>query len=138
MLVHVYYQKRARILRFKCRKTTIIANMLSYATQKSLGIMPALCRIIQLDTEPALCSKLLDPFFVTNLVSGKFCFWNPESWALKSRIQVPLTKNPKSGTWISKSTVWNPESKTFLDSLEWCKLCPYNSSNPTEKVYLSP
>ena len=93
MFIHIYYQKRVRILRFEYRKTTIIANMLSYATQKSLGIMPALCRIIQLDTEPALCSKLLDPFFVRNLVSGKF--WNPESWALKSRIQVPLTKNPK-------------------------------------------
>ena len=41
---------------FKCRKTMIIANMLSYAAQKCLGIMPpaALCRIIQLDTEPAL------------------------------------------------------------------------------------
>ena len=46
--------------------------------------------------------------------------WNPESWALKSVIQVPLTKNPKSSTWISKSMAWN--SKTFLDSLEWCQL----------------
>ena len=54
MFIHVYYQKRARILRFKCRKTTIIANVLSYAAQKLVGIMPALCRVIQLDTEPAL------------------------------------------------------------------------------------
>ena len=32
--------------------------------------------------------------------------------ALGTRLLVPLTKNPDS-------TVWNPESKTVLDSLIW-------------------
>ena len=81
--------------------------------------------------------EMIRPIFckVCNLVYG---ILNPESWVLKSVIQVPLTKNPKFSTWISKSTAWNPESKTFLDSLEWCELCGYNLSNPTEKVYFSP
>ena len=58
-------------------------------------------------------------------------YWNPESWALESRIhlkesgitlreesriQVPMTKNPESSTLNQESTVWNPESNTALDS----------------------
>ena len=67
--------------------------------------------------------------------AGKVCLWNPESGKilliesgiqgirnltkrLESRIRVPLTK---TGIQYleSESMVWNPESKTVLDSLIW-------------------
>ena len=64
----------------------------------------------------------------------KFCSLNPESWALESwntaqgirnltkrlesRIRVPLTKTGVQYV-ESESMVWNPGSKTVLDSLKW-------------------
>ena len=63
-----------------------------------------------------------------NLESGKFELWDPDSRALKSGIQVkesevpvtiglriPSFNDKESSTWNSKSTAWNPESKTVLD-----------------------
>ena len=62
----------------------------------------------------------------------KFCLWDPESWALESRIQL----KPESGITLTigiqnlsstdqeagiqcladlESTAYNPESKTLLD-----------------------
>ena len=77
--------------------------------------------------------------------------WNPESWALESRIRlkesdVPLTTgiwnpsspviNPKPSTWNSESTAWNPQSKTVLDFLTWGNLSITNSSTYLEDTTL--
>ena len=80
----------------------------------------------------APCKRIRDPW--------NFCLWNPESekrLLVGSRIRlkesgIPLTieiQNPSStnkrlnySTWNLKSTAWNPESKTVLDSLTWGEL----------------
>ena len=36
---------------------------------------------------------------------------------MESGIQVPLTKNPESGTWNPEFIAWNPESQAVLDSI---------------------
>ena len=41
--------------------------------------------------------------------------WNPESKFHWKRLE--------SSTWNQESTVWNPESRTFLDSLTWGEQC---------------
>ena len=65
--------------------------------------------------------------------SGIFYWWNPESWALESRIQtkkskIPLTTDTQfhlprleSGTWNPECKVCNPEPRTVLDSHKWGK-----------------
>ena len=54
----------------------------------------------------------------------KFCLWNPESWALESRIQlyesgIPLTTEIQNPSSTDK--YWNPESKTVLITLHGAK-----------------
>ena len=52
--------------------------------------MPALCWIIQLDTEPALWSKLLDPLFVTESSIQQIIAYgirNPGLWNPKYSLQ---------------------------------------------------
>ena len=55
--------------------------------------------------------------------SGWFCLWNPESWALESRILLPESRIPLAiEIWNLSSTekesgIRNPESKTVLVSL---------------------
>ena len=61
---------------------------------------------------------------------GKFCVLNPKCWTLESGI--PLANwNPESkfywqrlelSTWNLESTLWNPQSKTVLDSLTWVEI----------------
>ena len=65
---------------------------------------------------------------------GTFCLWNPEPWALESRIQLKESRiplrigigNPSSAGKESglqqlnpESTVRNLESKTVLDKLDF-------------------
>ena len=64
---------------------------------------------------------------------GKFCLWNPDSWALESEILLKESGIPlmigirnlsstdqklESGTWNPQSTVRNRESKTVTGSLD--------------------
>ena len=42
---------------------------------------------------------------------GSFCFWNPQSWPLKSRIQLKGMLNPFND--------WTPESRS-TQSFTWC------------------
>ena len=73
-----------------------------------------------------------------------FCWYNPESCALESRIQlkesiilpaigikiqVPLTRNPESRVLNSESTTWNPQSKTVLDYLTSVGQHSFGTSN---------
>ena len=77
-------------------------------------------------------------------IQKTFCWYNPESWALESRIQlkesiilpaigiwiqVPLTRNPESRVFNSESTTWNPQSKTVLDYLTSVGQHSFGTSN---------
>ena len=69
-------------------------------------------------------SGIREVFVCGNLESGKFKLWNPESWALDSRIQpmesrIPLTmesgiQNPSSLTKDVESNTWSAESKCWV------------------------
>ena len=80
-------------------------------------------------------AKGLNPrkFWLWDRRSGICYWWNPESWALESRIQtkksrIPLTtdiqfhlQRLESSTWNPECKVWNSEPKTVLDSHTWGK-----------------
>ena len=56
--------------------------------------------------------------------SGIFYLWNPESWALESRIQpkksiIPLTTDTKFHLQRLESSTWNPECKAWNPELSW-------------------
>ena len=84
--------------------------------------------------------EMIRPIFCkVILVYGKFLL--VESGILGFEIRNPSSTNKESEIQYLDFEIYdvpNPESNTFLDSLEWCELCGYNLSNPTEKVYFLP
>ena len=73
-------------------------------------------------------------FCLWNSENNKVLLWKVESWALEPGIQlkeagihprlecrtkVPLSRNPKCGTWNLETMAWNPETKTVALNNTW-------------------